>query len=129
MPALPAGGNGGPRKGSGMVVFSAFRRLLVALALCVASVTISSPAFARSHHGVSRYHHARYAFHHVRRHYAVSPTRHYALHRYRHTIRVARVPHELAVQRLRRFADAHASVAPDTSAAPMSGSSSSLVME
>ena len=34
------------------VVFSAFRRLLVALALCVASVAASSsPALARSHHG------------------------------------------------------------------------------
>ncbi len=122
-----------------MVVFSAFRRLLIALALCVASVAISSPAFARSHHGAYRYAHARYAVHHVRqhyaghvRHYATSVRRHYALRSgYRHAIRTAQVPHELAVTRLRRFANAHSNLAPYTSSgtAPTSGSSSSLVME
>jgi uncharacterized protein (TIGR02594 family) len=41
------------------------------------------------------------------------------------------VPHELAVARLRRFADTHANLAPYTTsgAAPMSGGGSSLVME
>jgi len=114
-----------------MVVFSAFRRLLIALALCVASVAISSPAFARSHHGFHRYVHARYAVHHVRRHYASHVRRHYALRGYRHAIRTARVPHELAVARLRRFANAHPNLAPDTTsgAAPISGGGSSLVME
>jgi uncharacterized protein (TIGR02594 family) len=127
--------------------FSAFRRLLVALALCVASVAISSPAFARSHHGVSRHVHARYAVHHVwrhyaahvrhhhatevGRHYAMHARRHYALRGHRRAIRTAQVPHELAVARLRHFANAHRNLAPDTTsgAAPMSGGSSSLVME
>jgi uncharacterized protein (TIGR02594 family) len=114
-----------------MLEFSAFRRLLVALALCVASVAISSPAFARSHHGVSRYVHAHHAVHHVRRHYAMHVHRHYALRGYRHVIRTARVPHELAVARLRRFANTHPNLAPDTpsGAAPTSGGGSSLVME
>jgi uncharacterized protein (TIGR02594 family) len=121
-----------------MVVFSAFRRLLVALALCVASVAISSPAFARSQHGGTRYVHsgyrhvhARHAVHHVWRHYAMNARRHNARRGYRHAIRVARVPHELAVARLRRFANTHTNLAPYTSsgASPMSGGSSSLVME
>src|SRR5581483_9220328 len=139
MPALPAGGNGGPNEGSVMREFSAFYRLLVVLALCVASVAISSPAFARSHHGAHRYVHARHAVHHVRRHYAlharhhnaIHATRHYARRGYRHVTRVARVPHELAVARLRRFANTHTNLAPYTTsgASPMSGSSSSLVME
>jgi uncharacterized protein (TIGR02594 family) len=125
--------------------FSAFRRLLVALALCVASVAISSPAFARSHHGAYRYVHARHAVHHVRRHYAMhfrhyamhvrhyaTPVRrHYALRSGYHVIRTARVSHELAVARLRRFASRHANLAPATGSgvAPMSGGGSSLVME
>jgi uncharacterized protein (TIGR02594 family) len=123
-----------------MVVFSAFRRLLIALALCVACVAISSPAFARSHHGAYRYAPARYVVHHVRRQYAMHARRHYALRGHRHVIRAARlpheirtprVPHELAVTRLRRFANAHPNLAPDTtsSAAPISGGGSSLVME
>ncbi len=111
--------------------FSALRQLLVALALCVTSVAISSPAFARSHHGGYHHAHARYAMHHVSRHYAMHVRRHYALRGYRHVIHVARVPRELAVTRLRRFAYAHTNLAPYTSAgaSPMSGSSSSLVME
>ena len=66
----------------------------------------------------------------MRRHYAMHVGRHVALRGYRHPIRLARVPHELAVARLRRFASTHANLAPDTvsSAAPMSGGSS-LVME
>jgi uncharacterized protein (TIGR02594 family) len=123
-----------------MVVFSAFRRLLVALALCVASVAISSsPALARSHHGAYRYAHARYAVHHVRRHFAAHLRRHYATHvrhhyalrGYRHVIRTARIPHELAVTRLRHFANTHTNLAPYTpsAAAPVSGGGSSLVME
>jgi len=115
-----------------MLEFSAFRRLLVALALCVASVALSSsPALARSHHGVSRHVHLRHAVHHVRRHYVRHATRHYAARPYRHAIRVARVPHELAVARLRHYANTHPNLAPDTtsSAAPVSGGGSSLVME
>jgi len=57
--------------------------------------------------------------------------RHYARRGYRHVIRVAQVPHELAVARLRRFANAHTNLAPytPTGTSPMSGSSSGLVME
>jgi uncharacterized protein (TIGR02594 family) len=120
-----------------MVVFSAFRRLLVALALCVACVATSSPAFARSYHGGYRTVHARHAIHHVRRHHVTQARRHYAMPRhyalrsYRHAIRTTRVPHELAVARLRRFANTHPNLAPDTAsgAAPTSGGGSSLVME
>jgi uncharacterized protein (TIGR02594 family) len=114
-----------------MVVFSAFRRLLVALALCVASLAISSPAFARSHHGAYRHAHARHVVHHVRRHHALLVRRHVASRGYRHTVRTARVPHELAVARLRHFVNTHANLAPDTApaAAPMAGGGSSLVME
>ena len=56
---------------------------------------------------------------------------HYAFRGYRHVIRSARVPHELAVARLRRYANAHTNLAPYTSsgAGRMSGSNSSLVME
>ena len=56
---------------------------------------------------------------------------HYAQRGYRHVIRTAQAPHELAVARLRRFANTHPNLAPDTtsSAAPMSGGGSSLVME
>jgi len=114
-----------------MVVFSAFRRLLVALALCLASLAISSPAFARSHHGAYRHAHARHVVHHVRRHYALHVRRHVASRGYHHAIRTARVPHELAVARLRHFANTHPHLAPDTAsgAAPKSGGGSSLVME
>ena len=116
-----------------MVVFSAFRRLLLALALCVASLAISSPAFAKSHHGAYRHAHVRhaYAVRHVRRHFAMHARRHYAQRSYRHTIRTAQVPHELAVTRLRHFANTHTNITPYTSSgtAPISGSGSSLVME
>lgn len=45
-----------------MLVFSAFRRPLVALALLSSAFALfASPASARSHHGVYRYVHARYA--------------------------------------------------------------------
>jgi uncharacterized protein (TIGR02594 family) len=115
-----------------MLVFSAFRRLLLALALCVVSLAISSPVSARSHHGVSRHYHAHYAFHHVRRHDAMHVWHHYA-HRYHHATRIAWVPRELAVKRLRRFAHTHPNFGPDTAsgsgAAPISGGGSSLVME
>jgi len=111
--------------------FYVFRRLLVALALCVASVAISSPAFARSHHGAYHYAHARHAVHHYRRHYAMHFEGRYARRGYRHVLRTARVPQELAVARLRRFANTHTNIAPYTTsgATPMSGSNSSLVME
>jgi len=57
--------------------------------------------------------------------------RHYARRGYRHVIRIARVPHELAVARLRRFANAHTNLAPYTTpgTSPTPASSSGLVME
>ena len=54
-----------------MVVFSASRRPLVALALLSSAFAVSvSPASARSHHGSYRYAHARYAYRHVPRRFA-----------------------------------------------------------
>jgi uncharacterized protein (TIGR02594 family) len=54
-----------------MIVFSAFRRSLVALAFCSTAIAVSaSPASARSHHGIGRYAHVRHAAHHARRHFA-----------------------------------------------------------
>src|SRR5215475_1431861 len=95
-----------------MVEFSAFRRSLVALALCSAAIAVSaSPASARSRHGAYRHAHARHAFHHVRRHFAQRLERSTAL--------------------LRRFAQTQASVTPyePGGGVDTTGSSSSLVME
>ena len=62
-----------------MVQLYAFRRLLVALALCLAAVAASvTPASARSHHGARRHAHARHAGHHARRHYGHRHYRHIA---------------------------------------------------
>jgi uncharacterized protein (TIGR02594 family) len=62
-----------------MVQVYAFRRLLVALALCLAAVAASvTPASARSHHGAGRHAHARHAGHHARRHYGHRHYRHIA---------------------------------------------------
>jgi uncharacterized protein (TIGR02594 family) len=58
-----------------MVQLVAFRRSLVALALCAAAVAASAtPASARSHHGAGRYAHAR----HASRHRGYRHTRHFA---------------------------------------------------
>src|SRR5258705_2404981 len=64
-----------------MVQLYAFRRLLVALALCLAAIAASvTPASvsARSHHGAGRHAHARHAGHHARRHYGHRHYRHIA---------------------------------------------------
>jgi uncharacterized protein (TIGR02594 family) len=63
-----------------MVAFFTFRRSLVALALCSATIAASSsPASARSHHhGVKRSAHAGSAGHAARRHYAQRSHRHLA---------------------------------------------------
>jgi uncharacterized protein (TIGR02594 family) len=74
-----------------MVQLYAFRRLLVALALCLAAIAASvTPASARSHHGAGRHAQARHAGHHARRHYG---------HRhYRHIARGSRWKHVTQMQ-------------------------------
>jgi uncharacterized protein (TIGR02594 family) len=62
-----------------MVQLYAFRRLLVALALCLAAIAASvTPASARSHHGAGRHAQARHAGHHARRHHGHRHYRHIA---------------------------------------------------
>ena len=87
----------------------AFRRLLVALALCLAAIAASvTPASARSHHGAGRHAHARHAGHHDRRHYG---------HRhYRHIARGSRWKRGVAQMQARGFGNSNASFG--TSAAP-----------
>jgi uncharacterized protein (TIGR02594 family) len=92
-----------------MVQLVAFRRSLVALALCSAAIAASAtPASARSHHSGGRHAHARYIGHHARRHYG---------HRHsRHIARAARWDAGVARMRARGLAGANASLA--SSAAP-----------
>jgi uncharacterized protein (TIGR02594 family) len=90
-----------------MVQLVAFRRSLVALALCSAAVVASiSPASARSHHGPGRHAHVRHAFHHARWHHAVRHTRHD-----HHLARASRWDRGVAQMRSQGLADANASVA------------------
>jgi uncharacterized protein (TIGR02594 family) len=81
----------------------AFRRSLVALALCsVAFVISAAPASARSHHGAGRHAHA----HHARRHHA---------HRhYRHFVRASRWERGVAQMQMRGLANTHASLSSST---------------
>jgi uncharacterized protein (TIGR02594 family) len=74
-----------------MLQLYAFRRLLVALALCLAAIAASvTPASARSHHGAGRHAQARHAGHHARRHHG---------HRhYRHIARGSRWKHVTQMQ-------------------------------
>ena len=104
-----------------MVVSRAFRRSLVALAMCSAAVAVtSSPASARSHHGAARYAHGRHAHHHAWRH--VRHVRHFA--------RATRSERSIAMLRQPRFARVQASVAPDaTAAATTVSGGSDLVSE
>jgi uncharacterized protein (TIGR02594 family) len=109
-----------------MVQLVAFRRSLVALALCSAAIAASAtPASARSHHGAGRHAHARYAGHHARRHYVSRHSRHIA--------RASRWERGVAQTQARGLSDARASLAPGaaSSATAMSGGlgSSSLVAE
>src|SRR5882757_7228577 len=70
-PSTAGGGLGGVTEGMSMVQLVAFRRSLVALALCSAAIAASAtPASARSHHGEGRHAHGRHAGYHARRHYA-----------------------------------------------------------
>jgi uncharacterized protein (TIGR02594 family) len=109
-----------------MVQLVAFRRSLVALALCSAAVVASAnPASARSHHGAGRYAHARHLTHHTRRHYR---------HRhYRHIARVSRWDSSVAQMRARGLASVNASLAPGAAPISMTTSngfgSSSVVTE
>jgi uncharacterized protein (TIGR02594 family) len=106
-----------------MLQLYAFRRSLVALALCSAAIAVSAtPASARSHHGARRYAHANYAGHHARRHYA---SRHY-----RHIARASRWERGVAQMQAGGFANANASF-PSNSASgsmPSSGFGSSDVV-
>jgi len=92
-----------------MVQVYAFRRSLVALALCLAAIAASvTPASASSHHGAGRHAHARHAGHHARRHYG---------HRhYRHISRGSRWERGVAQMQARGFANSNASFG--SSAAP-----------
>jgi uncharacterized protein (TIGR02594 family) len=102
-----------------MVQLVAFRRSLVALALCSAAVVASiSPASARSHHGSGRQAHARHAFHHARWHHAFRHTRHY-----HHLARASRWDSGVAQMRSQGLADANASIASSTSSGGGMGSS------
>jgi hypothetical protein len=106
-----------------MVQLYAFRRLLVALALCLAAFAASvTPASARSHHGAGCHAHARHAGHHARRHHG---------HRhYRHIARGSRWK-RVAQMQARGFANRNASFgsgAAPGGAAVSSGFGSSIVV-
>jgi uncharacterized protein (TIGR02594 family) len=98
-----------------MVQLYAFRRSLVALALCSAAfVASAAPASARSHHGARRHAHAHYAGYHARRHYS---------HRhYRHIARASRWDAGVAQMRARGFAGTQASLASSAAAGGMATS-------
>jgi uncharacterized protein (TIGR02594 family) len=105
-----------------MVQLYAFRRSLVALALCSAAIVASaSPAAARSHHATRR--HAHYAGRHIRRHFAY---RHY-----RHIARGSRWDAGVAQMQAHGFAGTNASLASSTGgmAASSGSGSSNLVAE
>jgi len=132
-----------------MVVSSAFRRALVAVALLCAAVAASaSPASARSRHGAYRHAHAHDAFHHVRRYLVqrqdfsqpgYQPLYSPAASSFSQAESAPRIAyrsrqhigHQAALARLRHYAHTQASVTPSESGAgtATSGSSSSLVME
>jgi uncharacterized protein (TIGR02594 family) len=79
---------------------SAFRRSLVALALCSTAFAISvAPASARSHHGARHAHSARY-----------QPRRHHAYQHHRHVTRLSRWDAGVARMKARGLADANASL-------------------
>jgi uncharacterized protein (TIGR02594 family) len=90
-----------------MLQFSAFRRSLVALALCSTAFAISAtPASARSHHHTRRHGHVRFAGHHAKRHYA--------FHHFRHKARLSRFEDGVAQMRARGLADTSASLGSGT---------------
>jgi uncharacterized protein (TIGR02594 family) len=96
-----------------MLQSSAFRRSLVALALCSTAFAVSAtPASARSHHGAKR--HAHYIVHHARRIYAFRHYRHMARHHYRHMARLSRWDAGVAQMRSRGLADAYGNLSTST---------------
>jgi uncharacterized protein (TIGR02594 family) len=105
-----------------MVQLYAFRRLLVALALCLAAIAASvTPASARSHHGAGRHAHARHAGHHVRRHHG---------HRhYRHIARGSRWNRVTQMQARGRNASFGSGAAPGGAAVSSGFGSSNVVAE
>jgi uncharacterized protein (TIGR02594 family) len=113
-----------------MVQLVAFRRSLVALALCSAAIVASvTPASARSHHGAGRHAHGRHTGHHIRRHYGHRHYRHIA----RHIARMSRWDSGVAHMRARGLASVNASLAPGAAPIIMTTSggigSSSIVAE
>ena len=108
-----------------MLQLYAFRRSLVALALCSAAIAVSvTPASARSHHGARRYAHANHAGHHPRRHYA---SRHY-----RHIARGLHWERGVAQMQAGGFANTNASFPSNSASGSMASSgfgSSDVVAE
>jgi uncharacterized protein (TIGR02594 family) len=108
-----------------MLQLYAFRRSLVALALCSAAIAVSAtPASARSHHGARRYAHANHAGHHARRHYA---SRHY-----RHIARGSHWERGVAQMQAGGFANTNASFPSNSASGSMASSgfgSSDVVAE
>ena len=108
-----------------MLQLYAFRRSLVALALCSAAIAVSvTPASARSHHGARRYAHANHAGHHARRHYA---SRHY-----RHIARGSHWERGVAQMQAGGFANTNASFPSNSASGSMASSgfgSSDVVAE
>jgi uncharacterized protein (TIGR02594 family) len=90
-----------------MLQLYAFRRSLVALALCSAAIAASvTPASARPHHGAGRHAHARHVGHHAKRHHG---------HRhYRHIVRASRWQRGVAQMQARGFASTQASLPSNT---------------
>ena len=112
-----------------MVQLYAFRRSLVALALCSAAIVASAtPASARSHHGAGRHAHARHVSRHAGRHYAYR--QHSAIIG---TSRASRWDAGVAQMQARGFAGTNASLASSSSPGGMATSggfgSSNVVAE
>jgi uncharacterized protein (TIGR02594 family) len=94
-----------------MVQLFAFRRSLVALALCSAAIVASvSAASARTHHSTGRHpHHVRHAGSFAKRHYAY---RHYR--QYRHIMRASRWERGFAQTQAGGFGNTNASLPSST---------------
>ncbi|MFL6793173.1 MAG: TIGR02594 family protein [Bradyrhizobium sp.] len=103
-----------------MVQFVAFRRSLVALALCSAAIAVSATsASARSHHGAGRHVRAHHAGHHARHH------AHHRHHRHRHVARSSRGHRGVAPMQARDLPNIHPGFADSTSQMATQGSFSS----